>query len=231
MKKLKEHTAFTLAEVLITLAVIGVVAALTIPSLVAKYQETQTVAKLRKINSTLQNAFNMLKLKEHDGLDVENWENLTTIGQDFSKYMKTTKYCPSGTGFECFTSKNDIKKINGKPTTLDWNSGKKVEGMMLNDGTAILFFNYYITDWGHWKNSKTQGQIFVDINGKNPPNTLGKDIFSFAIKKNGGIAPNGEKALLNIEQIETLEETNHYGVAFTAWVIYNGNMDYLKYIK
>ena len=49
--------AFTLAEVLITLGIIGVVAALTIPTLISKYQEKQTIVKLKKVYSILQNAY------------------------------------------------------------------------------------------------------------------------------------------------------------------------------
>lgn len=48
MKKINRKTAFTLAEVLITLGIIGVVAALTLPSLIQSYREKETVAKLKK---------------------------------------------------------------------------------------------------------------------------------------------------------------------------------------
>lgn len=49
MKKvLKSKRAFTLAEVLITLGIIGVVAALTLPSVITNYQKKQTVEQLKK---------------------------------------------------------------------------------------------------------------------------------------------------------------------------------------
>ncbi len=38
-KNTKQTSAFTLAEVLITLAIIGIVAALTIPTLISNYQK------------------------------------------------------------------------------------------------------------------------------------------------------------------------------------------------
>ncbi|MDR1327072.1 MAG: prepilin-type N-terminal cleavage/methylation domain-containing protein [Heliobacteriaceae bacterium] len=62
--------AFTLAEVLITLGIIGVVAALTIPSLIAKHKEKETVSKLKNIFSTLSNAYTLI-LNEHDS--PEKW--------------------------------------------------------------------------------------------------------------------------------------------------------------
>lgn len=50
---------FTLAEILITLGIIGVIAALTIPTLVANTQKTQTVTKLQKFYSNMSQAFNL----------------------------------------------------------------------------------------------------------------------------------------------------------------------------
>ena len=56
--------AFTLAEVLITLGIIGVVAALTMPTLITKYQKKATAAKLKNAYSTLQNAV-LMSSREH----------------------------------------------------------------------------------------------------------------------------------------------------------------------
>jgi len=53
------RVAFTLAEVLITLAVIGIVAALTIPALISKHNKTVVVQKLKKASSVLQQAYNL----------------------------------------------------------------------------------------------------------------------------------------------------------------------------
>lgn len=57
--KIKKIPAFTLAEVLITLGIIGVVAALTIPTLMQKADEQATVSALKKTYSTLTQAYNL----------------------------------------------------------------------------------------------------------------------------------------------------------------------------
>lgn len=57
MKFLKINSAFTLAEVLITLAIIGVVAALTIGVVVKNYQQTALKTQFKKVYSTLQNGW------------------------------------------------------------------------------------------------------------------------------------------------------------------------------
>ena len=57
--KNKIQVGFTLAEVLITLGIIGVVSAMTIPNLIAKYQKEQTVVKLKKAISILNQAYKL----------------------------------------------------------------------------------------------------------------------------------------------------------------------------
>ena len=71
--------AFTLAEVLITLGIIGVVAALTMPSLIADHREKETVAKLKKVYSTLDNAY-MLARNEH--CETADWFTCTKVKEN-----------------------------------------------------------------------------------------------------------------------------------------------------
>ena len=59
-KDLKEKFAFTLAEVLITLGIIGIVSAMTIPTLINNYQKKVTVTRLQQTYSMLNQALNCL---------------------------------------------------------------------------------------------------------------------------------------------------------------------------
>ena len=96
---LKRLAAFTLAEVLITLGIIGVVAALTLPSLIENHKKQVIVSRLNKVYSTLGNAF--ITAKEHEG-EVDSW-NLVDYTQSTEyennvlyyilPYMKTLKIC------------------------------------------------------------------------------------------------------------------------------------------
>ena len=54
--------AFTLAEVLITLGIIGVVAALTMPALIANYKKQQTIVQLKKAYTTLAQGFKLAQV-------------------------------------------------------------------------------------------------------------------------------------------------------------------------
>lgn len=68
---MRKFVGFTLAEVLITLGIIGVVAALTLPSVIQKYQKKVTVERLKKSYSTLAQAVQM-SVKDND--EVETWD-------------------------------------------------------------------------------------------------------------------------------------------------------------
>ena len=68
---------FTLAEVLITLGIIGVVAAMTMPSLITNYQKKQTISQLKKSYSVVSQA---LVSSQAENGNIEEW-NLSNIGQ------------------------------------------------------------------------------------------------------------------------------------------------------
>lgn len=61
---------FTLAEVLVTLGIIGIVAAMTIPTLITKHRKVEVVTKLEKFYSVFNQA---IKMSEAEYGDVEGW--------------------------------------------------------------------------------------------------------------------------------------------------------------
>ena len=75
---------FTLSEVLITLGIIGIVAAITIPTLITNYQKKTTATRVKKAYSELLQA---IKLSENDNDSMESW----TVGNDVS-IENTEKY-------------------------------------------------------------------------------------------------------------------------------------------
>jgi prepilin-type N-terminal cleavage/methylation domain-containing protein len=108
MQKIKNiSNGFTLAEVLITLAVIGVVAALTIPTVVRNYQKTQTITQLKKVYSALSNTTNLAIADEGPISGWEIGENGTgEAAVDFANrylipYLKVSKNCENKTTSDC----------------------------------------------------------------------------------------------------------------------------------
>ncbi len=168
---------FTLAEVLITLAIIGVVAALTIPAVVQNYKKTQTVTQLKKAYSALANTTN---LAIADNGPIVTWKlgpnsNLPQSSIDFADtylipYLKVSKNCKGSTTGECAFS---ISTLSGSDATLDYRYAR----FYLNDGTFIGFVSdNFTTSAG---NKMDIVRMYVDINGQKKPNQYGKDIFVF----------------------------------------------------
>ena len=73
--------AFTLAEVLITLGIIGVVASMTLPSVIAKFKRQEAAARLKKFNSMMAQ---VLILSENDNGNVNSWD-MSLVPEEFVK--------------------------------------------------------------------------------------------------------------------------------------------------
>lgn len=171
---LKLFKGFTLAEVLITLGIIGVVAALTMPALVANYKKQEAVSKLKKSYTMLAQA---LKMSELDNGEFQYWDK----GRDANAYLerfwlpyfKSIKVCK--TYQECgYESNKPWYMLSGRLN--DWkvvDSGKRIP-FMTSDG--FLYNMSMDTD---------DARIFIDINGAKPPNMTGKDLFIFVITDKG----------------------------------------------
>lgn len=177
---------FTLAEVLITLGIIGVVASLTMPSVIVNYQKQRTVAQLKKVYTVLNQA---IKLSEAENGGYEYWLKPPDIDaiEYFDKYlrpyMKILKTC-------------DNYRACGYSTSSPWyyKDGAKVQvtvafkenmaTVMLSDGVVVLFM-VFIPD-----NSDIEATyVIVDLNGPKGPNTYGKDLFRFKRINGKGIMP------------------------------------------
>ena len=181
---------FTLAEVLITLGIIGVVAALTMPVLVANYSKKADVAKLKKAYTVINQAF---KLSEVDNGASEHWENAYDIGAAvyFEKYWQhyfqgaslceTYKKC----GYNSITP---WKYLNG-------NASGTVADMSASSNSRVLFYSndgiLYVIFTTYGDMLVQSPHIFIDINGGKAPTVFGKDVFSFVRQEGKGIYPEG----------------------------------------
>jgi len=170
-----------LAEVLITLAIIGIIAAITIPSIVANHQKRELETRFAKGYRTLQQAIN-LATAEHGSIDSWDWDKSQGSAQDFVEFIKiyflpylnVARFCPNSTVEGCYTD-DTYTRFNG--TALNALSDKQYPRVILADGSAIQFY---------WKRNciETKNKcidINMDMNGFRKPNVFGLDIFQFAI--------------------------------------------------
>ncbi len=232
--------AFTLAEVLITLGIIGVVAALTIPTLIANYQEKQTVSRLTKAYATISNAYQMAKV-ENGELSAWGFTGNSTNGTtDEDGNYEIADATVNNSNLFWAKMVPYLKVVKHTDTTKDnyqfdtYTLDGRRSGMLtmstveLADGTAFL--GGYVSDYRCSDTALYCGDFAVDINGINTkPNTFGKDIFYFNIRKNG-IEPQGTENRRPFDDFCNMSNTstdfNGYGCA--AWVLQFKNMDYLK---
>ncbi len=242
-------TAFTLAETLITLAIIGVVAAMTIPSLVQKYQERVTVTKLKKVHSVLNNALR-LSVAKHG--EINNWglglagnidvTDEDTTQEEIDTSRKNTIYLKRKIveNLKVVNSCENYDTCCGHEQTRYTLDGQVFDrwcaGTFLADGSIIRGVTLLSVDCSSKRGDDKLlqnicGQIFVDVNGLKSPNTVGKDIFMFYYSKDGSVIPIGTKneTFAPFGQDCNRNTGDHIlnGYGCTAWVIQNENMDYL----
>ena len=219
---------------MITLVIIGVIAALTIPNLLAKHEEQQTVAKLKKTYAALVTAQRLSIAETGEDTNIHPYDA-------FRKYFKTAKDCGITSG-NCFAKSEEYKALGGKVTSRivgSLDSSKRSNNIILDDGVAITFVPKY---WGYVVDSNdltVLPYIFVDVNGVKPPNVFGRDTFMFVILPNKivpmGISFNepGYTCRLNYcnKIFCSINRPNNdlNGIACTNWVITKGNMEYLKH--
>ena len=216
-----KKAAFTLAEVLITLGIIGVVTAMTMPSLIQNYQEKATVTKLKKCYSLVSQAYVSI-LNDEGGSDTLQAGDDLEMMEKFGKYLKYQKTCGRNKG--CFPNVT-YKSVTGNGYSKWEDDTTDRSRAILTDGTLIMFNKSAM--WGG-EGNYLYAQIYVDINGFKGPNQLGRDFFYFYISPEK-IVPAGAKALeeKNEDQKFTKNCIQQNGYACAAWVIYNENMDYL----
>ena len=196
------RVAFTLAEVLITLGIIGVVAALTLPSVIQNYKKQEVLSRLKKSYAVIEQT---VKMAEKDYGTITTWPEWSDSEAVLHKY-----FVPYLSGVKEFgKAKSEVIALcydQNSSMTFDnvfkyysqyvWWTGIHISNpfskgetssIALSDGTCIGL------------NPKTDSlgvkpkMIFVDVNGsRRGPNVAGKDLFFFYINSDGFVKPWGD---------------------------------------
>ena len=210
---------------LITLVIIGVVAALTIPNLMQKYTEQTTVKKVQKFYSNLSNAYALAKKENGEfnewGLTGRNSQSAEKIYQIlFNPYFKIAKDCGVNNTGNCIGNTN-YKTLAGS-THYKYGTETQFYKIMLQDGAAVWMF-----DAGYTDNNIVI--INYDANGIKEPNQYGKDLFDFKINKDVAYPSGSPKydGLTTFKNNCNKNASGASGASCAAWVVYKGNMDYL----
>lgn len=204
---------FTLAEVLITLGIIGVVAAMTLPVLINDYKAKSLSEQLKVSYSLLSQGYaKMLADDETTDFRTSSYasmledENLSEEDEIklMGKYFKVTVAVPYAQqvkeGWPAGNTKYSgatCEKWVGKGSTWYLKGRKQCEGLRqnvyrLSNGALVRsgFFMYYYPNKdnsGHLK--QPIAQLTVDVNGEKGPNTFGEDVFMFVVGQDGKLYP------------------------------------------
>ena len=183
---------FTLAEVLITLGVIGIVAALTLPTIMQHYKKQEATARLKKFVSTMEQA---IMLSELDNGPAADWEKQDVVWEDRDE-NKVDSAAQNGLVNKFYVRylKKYLKTV--KVDEVDTTDPDRMK-IYFADGSTTTFYNGSCID------------ITYDVNGDKKPNDRAKDQFSFLLCSSKYIDaghPVSKKAFGTFDEFETREE-------------------------
>ncbi|MBQ8459389.1 type II secretion system protein [bacterium] len=199
--------AFTLAETLIVIGIIGVVAALTIPNLISNYQKRTWTAQLQKAYSTINQGFRRMLADDSveylsqtetfisiaDNIacaadsDIDSCKDFFTNLRKYFKIadIKKATISDNYTGDDVL-----ISDYTGGGFYSDYYLGNTIT---LMDGTMITNFVFF-SESQYSPQGFDMGSFIIDINGFKGPNKMGRDIFQFVLSDDGTIYPWGSQA-------------------------------------
>lgn len=238
MKFFKKESAFTLAEVLITLMIIGTISAITIPSLKKHASQEEYISRAKKAYSAISQA---TKLIETQHGEIKRWGPLTGAVSDsedpaendenkaapngvtkahkyYGERLNIVKNCTNG-GAGCWTQ---TKTLSGAAYGNANNAKGSSVAFQTADGMYWNIFGQAETNEYGVDNAETDSLIvFVDTNGEKKPNTLGLDVFVFVVNPDRGVLPAGsDNGATNCKDSESS------GIDCAAKVIKNSKIDY-----
>ena len=188
-----KNFAFTLAEVLITIGIIGIAAAMTLPGVITSYQKQETVSRLKKVYATVGNAFAKAAAEygDLDGWDLSNPEKILKeyLGPNFASPKFFGTNCRYGGCFCRFQEDGSAGETGLPGGQYTWPGGQGitspmhvgVPSVLFMDGSCINISKVYDTV-----------EVWIDINGaERKPNKVAKDVFAFSVNNKGQMASYG----------------------------------------
>jgi prepilin-type N-terminal cleavage/methylation domain-containing protein len=189
----KRRAAFTLAEVLITLLIIGIISSLVIPGLIADSKQAETVVTVKKIYYTMSTATKLI-ITQNGSPRTWIWQDHTDQGVNnimelYLPYMNNLRQCPPSDNIGC---KYPVSPVTLSGAAWHWgeNFGSNTYKWIFADGTYMgldIFSseNEIVTYFGVKTGMPINGVFWIDVNGYKKPNQIGRDVFAFVMTVNG----------------------------------------------
>lgn len=202
--------AFTLAETLIVLVIIGVVAAITIPATVTRANNEQLTAGAKKSYNTIKTA---VKTAEQEYGPKASWilgpDAAGAVNTYLKPYLDILKDCESDSG--CF--EESFTDFSGEP----YDGFEDAYKFMTVDGMS----------WGYVHSSTPVSRLlYVDVNGPKKPNKLGRDVFIFSMGGTRNIGDRSESLIGEPYGINATDDCTSTGKTCLIKIIKEGKMNY-----
>ena len=179
----KKRSGFTLPEILLVFALIGIITSIIIPSIARNVNTEKNKILWRKTYARIDQATIGLLANNSGGDFVGFFQNQTILTDKYATQLNYVKKCNGTAG--CWHTSNNWSGLNGTP--FGWTYG---DGFVLGNG-GLLVTSFDSVNCNTTNSSILScGFMYVDVNGWAIPNVMGKDIFGVFITKDG-ILPMG----------------------------------------
>lgn len=185
----KLFLGFTLAELIVAMAIVGSVAALTLPTVITNHQNKVMQISLQKAYRDLENNLEELYASNYKtGFYQSKLTSVSGITDFLNNYYSISQKC-SATPQPCFAAKYVSLNALSTEVAFSCEGGTSVQ---LKDNTAICIIPATPAQAAKAENPDTgekaqeakeavPANVYVDVNGNEPPNIGGRDMFMFQI--------------------------------------------------
>ena len=200
-----QKTGFTLAELLMTLTILGIISAVTLPGVIADHESAKLQAALKRTYLDLNDFASYFSADKHLSVSEYTARNgVDSLVREYKDYMvMVSKKSDYKWGDESKFLPYKIYRLNG------------IEGGRACDAGSYIYSTDNLGRTVSFDDAPMSGyngpRICVDLNGEDKPNVIGKDIFSFMFTTDGSVIPEGQKHPNNYT-----EEKGSKGFAWTA---------------
>lgn len=193
---------FTLAEVLISLAIIGSIAALIIPALYKNSKTTMISSSLANSVEQLQNGIKNIFLETNNYTDIGNIETLSAIKKSDIGLEGLDYITDDNTFYDSTKGLLGIENTNYSISNIRDYNNNALSQDLINNFTAykfkktpavVMFQNVSIDKIATANSDDIIAKVIIDANGSEKPNMFGKDIFLFGLTDGGVLIPAGTK--------------------------------------
>lgn len=216
--------AYTLFETLLTLAIIGVVATLTLPSLSQNASKRTYVTQLKETHRALSNAVRQYMMDERETslANTSLLDSASGVGTFLKKYLQVEVDCGTNKHSSCLAS--SYKSLDGSDSAginlgSDFYCVKTVS-------SSVICMSVMGEDDDDYHGSSN---VIIDVNGKKAPNTNGRDLFQFEIYSDGQISNGYDQSMVQdrIDAcIDNGDDTGYGGNCFQRIASKGWVMDY-----